>query len=99
MAGVHKPRDVKSRNMCWLTTVNSPAKTRRLYILEVYGSKHSLFPKICDVDAVGIGAINKELRKPCVAMLAFNVTQSQRSEGVTFHMSYCNCPFEAGDPS
>ena len=29
-------------------------------MLEVYGSKASLFPKICDVEAVGIGATNSE---------------------------------------
>jgi hypothetical protein len=31
-------------------------------MLLVYGSKHSLLPRICDVDAVGIGATSSELR-------------------------------------
>jgi hypothetical protein len=33
-------------------------------MLEVYGSKHSLFPKICEVEAVGIGAIKSEFLAP-----------------------------------
>ena len=33
-----------------------PANVFLLYIFDVNGSKHSLNPKICDVDAVGIGA-------------------------------------------
>ena len=45
-------------------TINSPAKVLRKYIFEVKGSIHSLFPKICDVDAVGMGATNNELRTP-----------------------------------
>jgi hypothetical protein len=35
-------------------------------MLDVYGSKHSLLPKICDVEAVGMGATRRELRTPCV---------------------------------
>ncbi len=41
-----------------------PLSTRLEYKLEVYGSKHSAFPNICEVDAVGMGAINRELRTP-----------------------------------
>lgn len=41
--------------------MNSPESTRLEYMLEVKGSKHSLLPKICAVDAVGIGAVSREL--------------------------------------
>ena len=34
------------------------------YKFDVKGSKHSLFPKICEVEAVGIGATNKEFLIP-----------------------------------
>src|ERR1700743_3716393 len=67
-------------------------------MLEVYGSKHSLKPKIWDVEAVGIGATRSELRRPCLAMSAVREAQSHRSVGVMFHMSYCRMPSEAGDP-
>jgi len=39
--------------------------TRREYRFDVYGSKHSLLPRICAVDAVGIGATSNEFRTPC----------------------------------
>jgi len=45
-------------------TWNSPDSTRRVYMLLVYGSKLSQLPRICAVDAVGIGAISKLLRTP-----------------------------------
>lgn len=35
-------------------------------MLLVYGSIDSLFPKICAVDAVGIGATSKLFRTPCL---------------------------------
>ena len=47
---------------------NSPASTRRVYMFEVYGSKHSLLPRICDVDAVGMGATRSEFRTPLAAI-------------------------------
>jgi len=42
-----------------------------------------LFPRICEVEAVGIGARSKLFLTPCFAILAFNALQSQRSDGVT----------------
>lgn len=67
-------------------------------MLEVYGSKHSLLPRICAVDAVGIGAHSSELRSPCRAMRLRSSSQFQRLVGVTPHMSNCSVPFEAGLP-
>ena len=64
----------------------------------MYGSKHSLLPRICAVDAVGIGASSSELRSPCSAIFALSAAQSQRPVGVTPHMSYCRMPFDAGEP-
>ena len=53
-------------------------------MLEVYGSKHSLFPSTCEVEAVGMGASNSELRTPCFITSARRASQSQRLEGFTF---------------
>jgi hypothetical protein len=47
-----------------LTMVNSPASTLLLYMLDVNGSVLSLLPMIWAVEAVGIGAISRELRTP-----------------------------------
>jgi len=55
-------------------------------MFDVYGSMDSLLPKICAVEAVGIGAINKLLRTPNLAILAFNADQSQRPVGSTPHL-------------
>ena len=64
------------------------------------GSKHSLKPKICDVLAVGIGATNNELRNPYSIIYSLRIDQLYRSfVGSTPHISNCNTPFEAGDPS
>ena len=49
---------------CLLTTVNYPAKTRRLNIFEGNSSVLLLFPRTCGVDAVSMGASNKELCIP-----------------------------------
>ena len=66
----------------------------------MYGSKHSLFPKICEVEAVGIGATNKELRTPFFTTFSRKLSQSQRPElGVTFHISNWKMPLEIGEPS
>ena len=62
------------------------------------GSIHSLYPKICEVDAVGIGANNNELRIPRSRIRVFKSVQSYRSLGSTPHKSNCNSPREAGDP-
>merc|ERR1719174_2744127 len=96
ISGVHSPASIRSRSRCWLTTVNSPESTRREYRLDVYGSKHSLLPRICAVDAVGIGARSSELRTPCVLILARSAAQSHRGEGVTPHMSCCSTPLLTG---
>jgi len=60
---------------------------------------HSLKPRICEVEAVGIGAISRLLRTPCLAILERRPAQSQRSVGVTFHMSNCRMPLLTGLPS
>src|SRR6187402_198682 len=81
----HMPRFTKSRSKCLFTIMNSPLNTRRVYMFEVYGSKHSLLPNICEVDAVGIGATNNEFLTPCSITSALNDSQSQRSVGCTPH--------------
>jgi len=64
----------------------------------VYGSKHSLLPRICAVEAVGIGASSSELRTPCCAMRALTSAQSHLFDGVTPHMSNCSTPLLTGEP-
>jgi hypothetical protein len=54
-------------------------------MLDVYGSMDSLLPRICAVDAVGIGATSRELRTPWTTIRCFRAAQSQREVGVTFH--------------
>jgi len=55
-------------------------------MLEVYGSKHSLLPKIWEVEAVGIGATNNELRTPCFTTSARKFSQFQRPlSGLSIH--------------
>ena len=78
ISSVHRPRAIRSRSRCWLTTANSPASTRREYRLDVYGSKHSLLPRICAVDAVGIGASSSELRSAVLRDLGAQAAQSHR---------------------
>jgi hypothetical protein len=68
-------------------------------MLDVYGSKHSLLPRICAVEAVGIGATSSELRTPCCAICARSPAQSWRADGVTPHMSNWRTPLETGEPS
>ena len=75
-----------------------PASTRRVYRLDVYGSKHSLLPRIWAVDAVGIGASSSELRTPWFLMRPLSATQSHRFDGVTPHMSNCSTPLLMGEP-
>jgi hypothetical protein len=49
---------------------------------------YSLLPRICEVEAVGIGATRRVLRRPCLAMFSpWSVAQSHLSDGVTPHMS------------
>jgi hypothetical protein len=69
-------------------------------MLEVYGSKHSLLPRIWEVEAVGMGATRRELRTPCAAMAARRPAQSHRSEGAGApHMSCWRTPLETGEPA
>jgi len=96
---VQSLRSMRSRSRCLFTTTNSPDSTRRLYMLDVKGSMDSLLPRICAVDAVGMGAMSSELRRPVAAIFALSVAQSQRSEGVTPQRSYWSFPWCAGDPS
>lgn len=52
--------------------MNSPARTLLVYRFEVYGSKLSLFPRIYEVEAVGIGATSNEFLAPCSMTSFFN---------------------------
>ena len=66
---------------------------------EVYGSKHSLLPKIWEVDAVGIGANNNEFLTPCFLTFCFSFVQSHLPEsGVIPHMSNWKIDFDTGEP-
>src|ERR1051325_6846218 len=94
----HKPSATRSFNKCLFTITNSPLNTLREYILLVYGSKHSLLPRICDVEAVGMGASNSELRTPYFFTSSFNTSHSQRLLGVTPHISNWKIPSETGEP-
>ena len=94
----HIPSFTKSLNKCLFTIINSPESTLLVYILEVYGSKHSLFPRIWAVEAVGIGAKRREFLTPCSITSFFKTSHSQRSEGLTPHISNWKIPSEIGDP-
>src|SRR5690606_10205550 len=97
----HNPNSTKSSNKCLLTTINSPDNTRRVYILEVYGSKHSLLPNICEVLAVGIGATNNEFLTPCFLTSLRSFAQSQRplSSSSFIPQRLCwNSPLLIGEP-
>lgn len=67
--------------------------------MEVYGSKHSLFPRIWLVEAVGIGANNSEFITPFLAIMSLRAAQSHRPEGVTPHMSGWRTPYNWTDNS
>src|SRR5574343_1407439 len=70
-------------------------------MLEVYGSKASLLPKICEVEAVGIGAINKEFLTPCCITSLRKLARSQRpdnSSSLMFQRLCWNKPSEIGEP-
>jgi hypothetical protein len=56
--------------------MNSPAKVERLKIFELNGSKHSLFPNIYDVDAVGINAVTVEFLTPYYFIFSLKLSQS-----------------------
>ena len=68
-------------------------------MLLVYGSKHSLLPRIWAVDAVGMGAMSNELRMPCSLISSFKMSHSQRSDGFTPQRSNWSLPSLAGEPS
>ena len=69
----HKFKSDNSFIKYLLTNMNSPASVLLVYILLVNGSKHSLFPNICDVLAVGIGATNSEFLSPYLIILFFTI--------------------------
>ena len=52
----HKSMFIRSSIKCLFITTNSPPSVFLLYKLEVNGSKHSLLPSICAVEAVGRAA-------------------------------------------
>lgn len=54
----------------------------------VYGSKHSLNPRIWLVEAVGIGERRREFLRPVLEILSFNEAQSHRDVGVIPQRSY-----------
>ena len=67
----------------------------------MYGSKHSLFPKICEVDAVGIGATNNEFLTPFFFISFLSLAQSHlplKSSSLTPHILCWNSPLEIGEP-
>ncbi|MNF98121.1 hypothetical protein D3C84_809720 [compost metagenome] len=71
-------------------------------MFDVYGSNASLFPRICEVEAVGIGATNNELRTPCSITSFLNEAQSQRPDNSSSfipHILYWNSPLDIGEPS
>ena len=70
-------------------------------MFEVYGSNASLFPKICEVEAVGIGATNNEFLTPCFITSFLKPAQSQRPESsssLMFQRLCWNSPCEIGEP-
>ena len=50
------------------------------------------------MDAVGIGASNRELRTPCFFTSLLRISHSQRLVGVTPHMSNWKIPLDTGEP-
>ena len=93
ISDVHKFNLIKSLTRCLLTHTNSPARTLLVKTFEVTGSKLSLFPNTYEVDAVGIGASNKEFLAPnCITSL-LSFSQSYRFEaGLTSQRSNQNFP-------
>ena len=95
------PNLINSFTKCLLITINSPPKVLREYKFVVNGSNASLFPKICAVDAVGIGATNNEFLTPYFITSFLNAFQSHlpdKSLSVLPHISYWKIPFSIGDP-
>ena len=73
---------MRSLTKCLFMQTNSPAKTLLVNKLAVYGSKLSLFPKIYDVEAVGIGAVNREFLKPYFLISSLRPSQSYPFTGL-----------------
>ena len=67
--------------------------------MQADGSKDSVFPRIWAVDAVGIGANNREFLQPCSARSFLSWAQSHLEDGVTFQRSGWSKPWEVGLPS
>ncbi len=61
-------------------------------MFDYYGSKDSEFPKIYDVDAVGIGEVNREFIIPYFIIDFFKDSQSKLFFGTKFHKSNYNFP-------
>lgn len=99
MLSSQRPKLIRSRRSQGHTTWKSPDSTRRAYSMDVYGSKHSFHPRICEVEAVGIGATRRELRTPCSLIWARRVVQSQRSVGTRPQRSNWSLPCDMGEPS
>ena len=59
--------------------------------LDVNGSNDSLLPKICAVDAVGIGATNNEFLTPYVTTSFLNFFQSQRPDNSSSFIPHKLC--------
>jgi hypothetical protein len=59
---------------CLFTTTCSPASVPRVKIIALYGSMDSEFPAICAVDAVGMSAVLKEFRRPCIFMFCLRTS-------------------------
>lgn len=63
----------------------------------VKASNASLFPNTYEVEAVGIGATNKEFHIPYFLIYSFKSLQGY-IVGLAFHMSNYNIPLLAGLP-
>ena len=101
ISSLHRPFSINALTKCLLITINSPPNVLLEYKLVVNGSNASLFPNICAVDAVGIGANNNEFLTPYFTTSFLSVFQSQlpeRSLSFSPHISYWKIPFSIGDP-
>lgn len=88
ISDVHNPASIRSSTKCGFIHTNSPANTLLVKTLDVQGSKLSLFPRIYEVEAVGIGASNKEFLAPYFITSSFNCSQSYLPEvGFLSHKS------------
>ena len=93
----HKFNLIKSFIKYLFIHINSPAFILLIYIFEFIGSIDSLFPINYDVDAVGIGAINKEFLIPYFYIFYLSVYQSNVCIGYFYHKSNYNFPLLIGE--